>query len=825
MPQGSNNKFTERFKKVMQIAREEAARLQHDYIATEHLLLAFIRDGDGTAAGMLRNLGIDLEELRQSIEEATVSQSSALTIGQVPFTPRAKQALEIAAHEASNMKSKYVGTEHLLLALVRDKQGIASQILATYDVNYDKIKEEIQNIQSDRSVTKKEAQRSRTPFLDHFGRDLTELARTGKLDPVIGRDKEIERVTQILSRRKKNNPALIGEPGVGKTAIAEGLAQHIINRRVPQILEGKRVVTLDMAGIVAGTKYRGQFEERLKSIMAEITKSDDVIIFIDELHSIVGAGGAEGSLDASNIFKPALARGELQCIGATTLDEFRKHIEKDGALERRFQKVVVDQPSIEESIDMINGVRSRFEEYHKVEYTAGALEAAVKQSDRYIKDRFLPDKAIDVIDEAGSRAQLSKMTLPSEIREIEEQIETIQDKKVEAAQNQEFERAAALRDRQEELQREYDEAFKTWRDRVAGEIIVITENDIAHIIASMTGIPIFRLEEQESQTLLRMEDELKKRVVGQDEAILALSKAIRRSRAGLKNPNRPIGSFMFLGPTGVGKTELAKTMADFLFQDQDALIRVDMSEYMEKFNVSRLIGAPPGYVGYNEGGNLSEQVRRKPYSVILLDELEKAHPDVFNILLQILDEGSLTDSSGRRVDFRNTVIIMTSNLGTRDIKKAGGLGFQSGDSISDYSKMESKVKEEMKRLFNPEFLNRVDETLVFRQLGKAEIALIIDIQLIELNDRMKERGFSISLTQGARELLADKGYDPVYNARFMNQTIQRMIEDPLAEELLKGKFRDGDEIKIGKKGEELTFIKTGHSDSSDKAPVLSESEV
>jgi ATP-dependent Clp protease ATP-binding subunit ClpC len=825
MPQGSNNKFTERFKKVMQIAREEAARLQHDYIATEHLLLAFIRDGDGTAAAMLRNLGIDLEELRQSIEEATVSQSSALTIGQVPFTPRAKQALEIAAHEASNMKSKYVGTEHLLLALVRDKQGIASQILATYDVNYDKIKEEIQNIQSDRSVTKKEAQRSRTPFLDHFGRDLTELARTGKLDPVIGRDKEIERVTQILSRRKKNNPALIGEPGVGKTAIAEGLAQHIINRRVPQILEGKRVVTLDMAAIVAGTKYRGQFEERLKSIMAEITKSDDVIIFIDELHSIVGAGGAEGSLDASNIFKPALARGELQCIGATTLDEFRKHIEKDGALERRFQKVVVDQPSIEESIDMINGVRSRFEEYHKVEYTSGALEAAVKQSDRYIKDRFLPDKAIDVIDEAGSRAQLSKMTLPSEIREIEEQIESIQDKKVEAAQNQEFERAAALRDRQEELQREYDEAFKTWRDRVAGEIIVITEDDIAHIIASMTGIPIFRLEEQESQTLLRMEDELKKRVVGQDDAILALSKAIRRSRAGLKNPNRPIGSFMFLGPTGVGKTELAKTMADFLFQDQDALIRIDMSEYMEKFNVSRLIGAPPGYVGYNEGGHLSEKVRRKPYSVILLDELEKAHPDVFNILLQILDEGSLTDSSGRRVDFRNTVIIMTSNLGTRDIKKAGGLGFQSGDSISDYSKMESKVKEEMKRLFNPEFLNRVDETLVFRQLGKAEISLIIDIQLIELNDRMKERGISISLTQGARELLADKGYDPVYNARYMNQTIQRMIEDPLAEKLLKGKFQDGDEIKIGKKGEELTFNKIDSSDSSDETPVLSESEV
>ncbi|MBM3265385.1 MAG: ATP-dependent Clp protease ATP-binding subunit [candidate division Zixibacteria bacterium] len=822
MPQG-NHKFTERFKRVMQIAREEAARLQHDYIATEHLLLAFIRDGEGTAAAMLRNLGIDLEELRQSIEEATVSQSSALTIGQVPYTPRAKQALEIAAHEASNLKSKYVGTEHLLLALVRDKQGIASQILATYDVNYEKIKEEIQNIQSDRSVTKKENQRSRTPFLDHFGRDLTELARSGKLDPVVGRDKEIERVTQILSRRKKNNPALIGEPGVGKTAIAEGLAQRIVQKKVPQILENKRVVTLDMAAIVAGTKYRGQFEERLKSIMAEITKSDDVIIFIDELHSIVGAGGAEGSLDASNIFKPALARGELQCIGATTLDEYRKHVEKDGALERRFQKVIVDPPSIEETIEMLKGVQGRFAEYHHVHYTDKAIEAAAKLSDRYIKDRFLPDKAIDVIDEAGSRAQLSKMTVPPDIREIEKQIETIQEKKVEAAQNQEFERAAALRDRQEELQREHDETFRAWRERVSREVIEVGEDDIAHIIASMTGIPVFRMQEQESQMLLHMEDDLKKKVVGQNEAILSLSKAIRRSRAGLKNPNRPIGSFVFLGPTGVGKTFLAKGLAEFLFQDPDALIRIDMSEYMEKFNVSRLIGAPPGYVGYNEGGHLSEKVRRKPYSVVLLDEIEKAHPDVFNILLQILDEGTLTDSFGRCVDFKNTVIIMTSNLGTRDLKKAGGLGFRQEGGESEYEKMQRQVKEELKKLFSPELLNRLDETLVFHPLGKTEISQIIELQIGEINKRMKDRNITLALTQSARELLAEKGYDPLYNARYTNQTIQRMVEDPLAEELLKGRFHDGDEIEVGKKGDVLTFYKASGQDAEEE-PVMSQSE-
>ena len=616
---------------------------------------------------------------------------------------------------------------------------------------------------------------------------------------------------------------MIGEPGVGKTAIAEGLAQRIVQRNVPQILENKRVVTLDMASIVAGTKYRGQFEDRLKSLMAEITKSDEVIIFIDELHSIVGAGGAEGSLDASNIFKPALARGELQCIGATTLDEYRKHIEKDGALERRFQKVIVDQPSIEETIDMLKGLRSRFEEYHHVEYTDDALEFAVKQSDRYIKDRFLPDKAIDIIDEAGSKAQLSKMTVPDEIRDVEEQLQAIQDKKVEAAQQQEFERAAALRDRQEELQREYDEAFMAWRERVTDEVVVVTENDMAQIISSMTGIPIFRLEEQESRSLLRMEDELKKRVIGQDMAIQVLSKAIRRSRSGLKNPNRPIGSFLFLGPTGVGKTELAKILASFLFQDNDALIFIDMSEYMEKFNVSRLIGAPPGYVGFNEGGHLSEKVRRKPYSVILLDEVEKAHPDVFNILLQILDEGTLTDSNGRRVDFRNTIIIMTSNLGTRDINKAGGLGFQQEGTKVDYAKMEATVKEEVKKLFNPEFLNRLDEALVFRQLDQSDISRIIDLQLKEINDRMTERDIRISLTQSARELLSEKGYDPVYNARFMNQTIQRMLEDPLAEELLKGKFHDGDEIRVGKKGESLTFYKAETSDS-DKTPVLSESE-
>ncbi|MBI4550911.1 MAG: ATP-dependent Clp protease ATP-binding subunit [Candidatus Latescibacteria bacterium] len=820
MPQG---KFTERFKRVMQIAREESSRLQHDYVGTEHLLLALIREGEGTAAAMLRNLGIDLDELRQSIEEATTASAGALTIGQVPFTPRAKQVLEIAAHEANNMKSKYVGTEHLLLALVRDKQGIASQILATYDINYEKIKEEIGNIQSDRSVTKKETQRSRTPFLDHFGRDLTELARAGKLDPVIGRDKEIERVTQILSRRKKNNPALIGEPGVGKTAIAEGLAQRIVQKKVPQILENKRVVTLDMAAIVAGTKYRGQFEARLKSIMSEIIKSEDVVIFIDELHSIVGAGGAEGSLDASNIFKPALSRGELQCIGATTLDEYRKYIEKDGALERRFQKIIVDPPSLDETFEILKGLRTKYEEHHNVHLSDRALEAAVRLSDRYIKDRFLPDKAIDVIDEAGSRARLSKMTVPPEIRKVEEQIEEIRQQKEEKVRNQEFEKAAALRDQEDELKRQLEEDFRLWRDTVAREVVEVTEDDIAQIIANMTGIPVFRLEEKESQLLLRMEEELKRRVVGQDEAIQSLSKAIRRSRAGLKNPNRPIGSFVFLGPTGVGKTYLAKALAEFLFQDVDALIRIDMSEYMEKFNVSRLIGAPPGYVGYNEGGQLSEKVRRKPYSVVLLDEIEKAHPDVFNILLQILDEGLLTDSFGRRVDFKNTVIIMTSNLGTRDIRKAGGMGFQKAEAGSAYEQMERQVKEELKRLFSPEFLNRVDEAVVFRQLGKPEVSKIIDLEVAEINKRMAHRGITLTLTQSARDLLAEKGYDPVYNARYMNQTIQRMVEDPLAEELLKGKFVEGDEIKVGKKGDSLTFYKADSAVSADEAPVLSES--
>ncbi len=815
-----NSMFTDRVKKVMQLAREESSRLGHDYVGTEHLLLGIIREGEGAAVMILENLAIELDDLRQSIEEATASAGGSLTIGQVPFTPRAKQSLEVASFEARTFKSKYVGTEHLLLALVKDREGIASQILSAFNVDFETVKVEIENMMSGKTSAKKK-EKSETPFLDHFSRDLTELARDEKLDPIIGREKEIERVAQILSRRKKNNPVLIGEPGVGKTAIVEGLAQRIIERRVPQVLEGKRVVTLDMGSMVAGTKYRGQFEERMKAIMTELQNTRNVILFIDELHTIVGAGSAEGTLDASNMFKPALSRGELQCIGATTLDEYRKYIEKDGALERRFQTIMVDPPSAEETMQILEGLRPKYEEHHRVKITDKALDAAVTLSDRYMRNKFLPDKAIDVIDETGSRVHLLKMVLPDDIRELELELDRITKQKKEAVASQKFEEAAQLRDLERRQKEKFDKAKKAWQDEREKESVEVTEEDVAEVISRMTSIPIFRLVQAESDRLLRMEEELKKWIIGQDEPIAALAKAIRRTRAGLKDPNRPIGSFIFLGPTGVGKTEMARVLAGFLFEDEEALIRIDMSEYMEKFSVSRLIGAPPGYVGYDEGGQLTEKVRRKPYSVVLFDEIEKAHPDVFNILLQVLDDGQLTDSTGRKVDFRNTILIMTSNIGTRETKKSRSLGFYQSDIQSGYDQMKERVTEEMKRVFNPEFLNRIDEIIVFHHLGLEEIHKIIDLLIDEVSQRVAKKKMDITLTPAAKEFLAEKGYDPSFGARPLRRVIQRHIEDQLAEEILKGTFGEGSGVLIGRKGDELTF-REKKEPVSDQSPAAIE---
>ena len=800
--------FTDRVKRVMQLAREESARLGHDYIGTEHFLLGIIRDGEGVAVNVLENLGLDLDEVRQSIEDATATVGGSMTIGQVPFTPRAKQVLEIAAYEARALKSKFVGTEHLLLALVKDKDGSASQILSAFGVNYKMIKDEIQKVGSEEGAERLDMKpgKSKTPFLDHFGRDLTKLAEQGELDPIIGREKEIERIAQILSRRKKNNPVLIGEPGVGKTAIAEGLAQKIIDRSVPKVLEDKRIINVDMGSMVAGTKFRGQFEERLKTVMSELRNAKNIILFIDELHTIVGAGSAEGTLDASNMFKPALARGELQCIGATTLDEYRKTIEKDGALERRFQRVMVDPPTPEETLDILKGLRSRYEEHHQVIITDEAIDAAVRLSDRYISDRFLPDKAIDVIDETGSRVHLKKYTFPPEIREIEERLKEVRESKEASVKNQEFEKAAELRDQERRTREELENAKREWEASIQETKVYVQESDVAEVVSSMTGIPLFRLATSESEKLLNMEEALQKRVVGQAEALKAVTRAVQRTRAGLKDPNRPIGSYLFLGPTGVGKTETARALAEFLFDDEENLIRIDMSEYMEKFSVSRLIGSPPGYVGYEEGGQLTEKVRRKPYSVILLDEIEKAHPDVFNILLQVLDDGHLTDGLGRRVNFRNTILIMTSNIGTRDLEKGRGLGFQPDDPSVSYEKLKEKVVEETKKVFNPEFMNRLDEVVVFHKLTRENIDEIIELMLNDLETRMEERNLRLSLTEPAKELIAEKGFNPSYGARPLRRTIQKLIEDPLSEEIIRGHFEDGGEVKVSRRGDELVFV-------------------
>jgi ATP-dependent Clp protease ATP-binding subunit ClpC len=802
-----HDKFTERVRKVMYLAREEAARLQHDYIGTEHLLLGVIREGEGIAATVLNNLGLDLDAIRQAVESMVAATGGTLTIGEIPFTPRAKRVLELSVDEARQLGHNYVGTEHLLLGLIREGEGVAARVLLELGVDRKKVREEtLKLLGGTPSVSQPEREgKVETPALNQFGRDLTALARESKLDPIIGRESEIERVIQVLSRRKKNNPILIGEPGVGKTAIAEGLAERIVENKVPETLKDKRIVTLDLAAVVAGTKYRGQFEERLKAVMNEIRESKDTIIFIDELHTIVGAGGAEGAIDASNMLKPALARGELQCIGATTLDEFRKYIEKDGALERRFQPIMVDPPSVDETIQIILGLRDKYEAHHGAKYTDDAITTAVKLADRYINDRFLPDKAIDVIDEAGACARLSVSAIPTEVRELEKQVEEVAKEKEAAIQQQEFEKAARIRDREKEFRAKLRELKKNWTEIKHETQATVDADLISTVIARMTGIPIARIEEKESEKLLRMEEEIRKSIVGQDEAVAAVSRAIRRNRAGLRDPRRPIGSFIFLGPTGVGKTELARVLARFLFDDPDALIRVDMSEYMEKFSVSRLIGAPPGYVGHEEGGQLTEKVRRKPYSVVLLDEIEKAHPDVFNILLQVLDDGQLTDSLRRKVDFKNTVLIMTSNLGARQIKGGRSLGFSEHDEESSYGGMKRTVLDELKKSFNPEFLNRIDEAIVFHPLERPQMAQITEILLEQVADRLKTNGIRVTLDHSVVDLLIEKGFDVTLGARPLKRSIQKLIEDPLSEHVLRGQLKDGSEVVVSRQGDELTF--------------------
>lgn len=816
-----NEMFTELARKAIEYARDEATRLRHDYIGTEHLLLGLIRLGEGRAVEIITNIGLELQDLKQSIEDVVQPSGGTMTMGQLPLTARAKKTLEVSGQEARALKSKDIDTEHILLALLKDEEGVAAQVLSMYEITFQEAYEELKNIQAGKpSNFAKKRKKSKTPALDHFGRDLTELARRSKLDPIIGRDNEIERVTQILSRRKKNNPVLIGEPGVGKTAIAEGLAQRIVAGKVPQTLENKRIVTLDMASLVAGTKYRGQFEERLKSVMNEIINSQEVIIFIDELHTIVGAGGAEGSLDASNIFKPALSRGELQCIGATTLNEYRKYIEKDGALDRRFQTVMVEAPTTDESIKILMGLRRKYEEHHKIKISDDAIEQAVKLSDRYITGKFQPDKALDIIDEAGSRAHLSSYTKPNTFAEIEAEIEEVAKRKEDAVKNQEFEKAAHLRDELKNKREELAHMKAKWEEEREQQKIELSGEDVAQVVAKITGIPLFRLEEKESKRLLRMEEEIKKKIVGQDEAIKAIAKAIRRARAGLGDPRRPIGSFVFLGPTGVGKTELSRALAEFMFEDPNALVRIDMSEYMEKFAVSRLIGAPPGYVGYEEGGQLTEKVRRHPYSVVLLDEIEKAHPDVFNIMLQLFDDGSLTDSFGRRVDFRNTIIIMTSNAGTRRIGEGKSLGFAKEKVDSDHDIMKKNVMEELRKIFNPELLNRIDETIIFHSLTREHIKEIVEIRLVEVSQRLAEKGISFYLTNKAKDFLADKGYDKIFGARPLNRAIQKLLEDPLAEEILRGQYAGDCEVEVNYEGGDgLTFKTKTKVESEDKKPV------
>ncbi len=797
-------RFTERARKVMHLANQEAQRFNHEYIGTEHVLLGLVKEGSGVAANVLKNLDVDLRKIRLEVERIVQSGPEMVTMGKLPQTPRAKKVIDYAIEEARNLNHNYVGTEHLLLGLLREQEGVAAQVLMNLGLKLEEVREEVLNLlghgmeaggESERAAAK--AGKSKTPALDSFGRDLTDLARQAKLDPVIGRQNEIERVVQILSRRQKNNPVLLGEAGVGKTAIVEGLAQMIVEGNVPELLRDRRIVVLDLAMMVAGTKYRGQFEERIKAVMNEVRRAKNTILFIDELHTLVGAGGAEGAIDASNVLKPALARGEVQCIGATTLDEYRKYIEKDGALERRFQTIVVEPPSKNEALEILRGLRDRYETHHRVQITDEALEAAIELSDRYITGRCLPDKAIDVVDEAGARVRLKAMTRPPDLKELDEQIERLNQDKEEAVANQDFERAAALRDQADKLKKKKETITREWRERSKEIDGTVDEEVVAEVVSKMTGIPLTRLEAEESERLVRMELDLQKRVISQTEAIKRISQAVRRSRAGLKDPKRPIGSFIFAGPTGVGKTLLAKSLAEFMFGDADSLIQIDMSEYMEKHNVSRLIGAPPGYVGYEEGGQLTEKIRRRPYAVVLLDEIEKAHPDVFNMLLQIMEEGRLTDSFGRNVDFKNTILILTTNAGAESVSTSNIFGFDRGrDDAASYETMKERVKVSIERYFRPEFLNRLDDVIVFHGLNRDNLKQIVDIELTKVRGRLRDRGLELVLSDEAKEFLIEKGFNPDYGARPLRRAIENFIEDPMSEEILRGEFKGKNLITV-----------------------------
>lgn len=843
------NNFTPRAQQVLALARKEADRFNHSYVGTEHLLLGLIKLGQGVAVNVLERMGLELETVRMEVEKEVGSGPPQKAAGNIPYTPRVKKVLALANKEAKALNHSYVGTEHLLLGLLREGEGVAARVLKSLDVDIQRTRNEIlaeidpnfspedhddlddDDLEDGDGPFEDEGQpqpmgqageaKSKTPALRAFGRDLTKVAKEGGLDPVIGREPEIERVIQILCRRTKNNPVLIGEAGVGKTAIVEGLAQEIANGNVPEILRDKKVITLDLALMVAGTKYRGQFEERIKAVMDEIRKVKNIILFIDELHTIVGAGSAEGAMDASNIIKPALSRGELQCVGATTLNEYRKHIEKDSALERRFQQVKVEEPSVDDAIKILQGLQEKYESHHKAAYTPEAIDASVKLTARYLTARFLPDKAIDVLDEAGSRARIGTMTRPPEIKQLEAEIDRINREKLAAIAEQNFETAAALRDDEKTSKKTLEDTLKTWRAASEETIVTVTDDDIMSIVAKWTGVPLSRMEEKETEKLLKMEEELKGRVIGQDEAVTAISKALRRSRADLKDPRRPIGSFLFLGPTGVGKTYLARNLAEFMFGDPDSLIQIDMSEYMEKFTASRLIGSPPGYVGHEEGGQLSEAVRRRPYSVVLFDEVEKAHPDVMNLLLQILEDGTVTDSLGRKIDFRNTIIIMTSNVGASTVKRQTSLGFGAmSEDEADHEGMKAKILEESKREFKPEFLNRLDDLVVFHMLEKVDLNSIVDLEVNKLVARLNEKEISLSLSADARDYLSEKGFDPAYGARPMRRAVERFLEDPLAESLLRGEVKPGDSVSVVKKEDsDVLSFKSSRPEAQEEAKV------
>ena len=808
------DKFTERARKVLQLAQEEAQRFNHNYIGTEHLLLGLVREGEGVAAKVLGNLGVELNKVRSAVE-FIIGRGDRTVAGDIGLTPRAKKVIELSVDEARRLNHHYIGTEHLLLGLVRDGEGIAAGVLESLGVSLDKVRSQVIYVLNQSAAYSQEGQgaphgkSSKTPVIDQLGMDLTAAARAGKLDPVIGRFKEIERVVQILSRRTKNNPALIGEPGVGKTAIVEGLAQRIASGDVPETLMGKRLLTLDIGSLVAGTKYRGEFEERLKKIIEEVKNSGNCVLFIDELHTLVGAGAAEGAVDAANILKPSLARGELQTIGATTLDEFRKYIERDAALERRFQPVLVEEPSIEDTIEILRGIKERYEQHHRLEISDEALKAAAELGSRYVPDRFMPDKAIDLVDEAASRVRMQRASAPPSLKEVMRSLESVQNEKESAIAAQQYELAAEYRDREAQLRSKLEHLEQGWQAEQGKDKPVVTAEDIAHVVGMWTGIPVTQIAEEESARLLKMEDALRERVKGQDEAVLTVAKAVRRARAGLGDPRRPNGAFIFLGPTGVGKTELVRALAEFMFGTEESMVKIDMSEFMERHSVARLVGAPPGYIGYEEGGQLTEAVRRKPYSVVLLDEIEKAHPEVFNILLQIMDDGRLTDAKGRKVDFRNTIIIMTSNAGAELIRRETGLGFHKSESQQSaqeqYDKMKDKVLAEMKKLFRPEFLNRIDATVVFRALGRDQIREIVDLLLSRTQKQLTEQRLTMEATDGAKDLLMDKGFDAVFGARPMRRAIQNLIEDPLAEGLLHGRFQPGDVVLVDRQGEDLTL--------------------